>query len=148
MAMEKSMYARLRSTPHRARMQAVGRRDTDVELRLRRALWNAGLRYRTHRCVANTTPDIVFGPVKVAVFVDGCFWHGCPRHYVAPVANVRFWRKKLQRTKARDLRDGDRLAGANWRMLRFWQCEINHALDAVVNSVRATVFSESPYESD
>lgn len=124
---------------HRKRMQAVGRRDTDLEVKLRRALWSVGLRYRVNARVEGVRPDIVFRKTKVAIFVDGCFWHGCPRHYVAPVSNAEFWQSRLQRNTERDVKDSQQLGDAGWRVMRFWGCEVRKELSAAVNAVRETV---------
>lgn len=122
-------------------MRAVGQVDTEPELLLRATLWRTGLRYRLHRRVGRTRPDLVFLGPKVAVFVDGCFWHGCPRHYTAPVHNARFWREKLERNVARDRRNDRDLGNAGWTVVRVWECEIRRELDRVVNAIRMTVRS-------
>jgi DNA mismatch endonuclease (patch repair protein) len=129
-------------------MRAVGHWNTALEMKLRRVLWRAGVRYRTHRRTAGTKPDIVFVGQRVAVFVDGCWWHGCPEHYTAPVHNAAFWRKKLEGNKARDLRDSQALREAGWRVLRFWGCEVNKRVDAVAKTiVRAVRRSGAPRAS-
>jgi DNA mismatch endonuclease (patch repair protein) len=134
---------RTAESPHRSRMQAVGRANTDIEARLRAALRRAGLRYRTNARVEDTKPDIVFQSARVAVFVDGCFWHGCPRHYVAPVGNAQFWRDRLKRNVARDSRDARRLRRAGWAVVRVWGCRVRKELDAVVVRVARTVVGRS-----
>jgi DNA mismatch endonuclease (patch repair protein) len=110
----------------RRRMQQQRRRDTRPELELRRALHAAGLRYRVERPVIpgmRRRADIVFGPAKVAVFVDGCFWHMCPQHATAPKANANWWREKLERNRARD-RESDRLLHEQgWFPVRVWEHE-------------------------
>src|SRR3954470_20696920 len=81
-------------------MSQVGRRDTAPELALRRELHARGLRYRVDRAPVpgvRSRADIVFAPARVAVYVGGCFWHGCPTHGTAPRANARFWSEKLKR---------------------------------------------------
>ncbi|WP_424190409.1 very short patch repair endonuclease [Actinokineospora sp. G85] len=101
-------------------------RDTTVELALRKELHARGLRYRVHRRPlpgVRREADIVFGRVKVAVFVDGCFWHGCPRHVTWPKNNAEFWRAKIEANRTRD-RDTDlRLAGNGWTVVRVWEHE-------------------------
>ena len=124
---------------HRKRMQAVRRSNTDLELRLRQALWRAGLRYRVNTRVEGVRPDVVFTRTRLAVFVDGCWWHGCPEHYVAPVGNAEFWRRRLERNTARDERDSERLRAANWRVLRFWGCEVRRELTRIVDVIRQAV---------
>jgi DNA mismatch endonuclease (patch repair protein) len=110
----------------RRRMQQQQRRDTRPELELRRALHAAGLRYRVERPVLpgmRRRADVVFGPAKVAVFVDGCFWHVCPQHATSPKANAHWWREKLDRNRERD-RDTDRLLREQgWLPVRVWEHE-------------------------
>lgn len=120
-------------------MRAVGQRDTAAEMRLRRAIWAGGMRYRTNLPTAGTTPDVVFTRCKVAVFVDGCFWHGCPQHYKEPVRNAEFWSNRLATNQTRDARDTLRLQSAGWRVLRFWECDIRYNLPHIVEEIRAAV---------
>ena len=80
-------------------MARTGRRDTKPEIELRRLLHDRGLRYRVDRAVlpgARRRGDVVFGTTKVIVFVDGCFWHGCPDHATWPTHNAEFWREKIE----------------------------------------------------
>lgn len=107
-------------------MRGQRRRNTKPEIRLRRELHNLGLRFRLDRQVlpaVRRRPDIVFGPAKVAVFVDGCFWHVCPTHGTSPRANAEWWEEKLASNVARD-RDTDRLLEqAGWLSIRVWEHE-------------------------
>jgi DNA mismatch endonuclease (patch repair protein) len=89
--------------------------------------------------VAGAPPDVVFPRAKVAIFVDGCFWHGCPEHYSAPVNNAEFWRKRLAQNQDRDARDTLRLQAAGWIVLRFWECEIRSDIASVVARVKAAM---------
>lgn len=116
-------------------MRSVRQKDTDAELMLRRALWKAGLRYRLHRRVAGTRPDLCFVSRQVAVFVDGCFWHGCPQHYAAPETNTEFWREKLETNIARDQRNNRDLRKAGWTVLRYWECEVRDELGRVIREI-------------
>lgn len=107
-----------------ARMSRQRRTDTEIEMRLRRLLHGAGLRYRLHvRPVSDLrrTADIVFRPEKVAVFVDGCFWHGCPQHGTMPKRNVEFWQAKIARNVERDEDTRLRLAAAGWAAVQVWE---------------------------
>lgn len=110
-----------------------------MELMLQKALWREGLRYRKHPKVVRSKPDLAFPGRKVAVFVDGCFWHGCPDHYVAPVNNAEFWMRRLRNNQVRDARDDLYLQSAGWTVLRFWECEIVSDLARVVTRVKAAV---------
>ena len=120
-------------------MKAVGRHDTAPELRLRRRLWKNGLRYRKHPRIGGVKPDFAFPGPRVAVFVDGCFWHGCPRHYVAPVGNATFWRMKLRRNQALDRRVTEQLEGDGWAVLRVWECDVNKKLDVIALRIQRVV---------
>ncbi|MFJ6796510.1 very short patch repair endonuclease [Streptomyces sp. NPDC091268] len=117
----------LESTPDtRARMSRQKSKDTRIEVALRRALHAAGLRYRVHRRpikAVRREADIVFGPARVAVFVDGCFWHGCPEHATWPRRNADFWRGKIEGNRARDRDTDARLAEAGWLAVRVWEHE-------------------------
>lgn len=107
-------------------MLANRSRDTKPELVLRSILHAAGLRYRVDRSPlkgVRRRADIVFGPTKVAVFVDGCFWHGCPEHYRLPKTNAEYWGAKISGNKERDQNTDTLLVSAGWLVLRFWEHE-------------------------
>lgn len=109
-----------------ARLARVGRRDTAPEIELRRELHRRGLRFRVDRPVlpgSRRRPDIVFGPARVAVFVDGCFWHGCPDHASWPKTNAAFWREKIETNRRRDRDTDARLAAIGWQVIRVWEHE-------------------------
>jgi DNA mismatch endonuclease (patch repair protein) len=107
-------------------MRACGQKDTAPERALRSALFRLGLRYLVDRRPLpglRRKADILFPSLKIAVFVDGCFWHGCPEHATWPKANGEYWRRKIIRNRERD-KDTDRqLAHANWITLRVWEHE-------------------------
>jgi DNA mismatch endonuclease, patch repair protein len=114
------------STHALRRLQATRQRDTPSEIKLRSALHRLGLRFRLHRPiegVPRVRPDIVFVSAKVAVFVDGCFWHGCPQHGTWPKANNDWWRKKLESNIKRDRRQDAALSAAGWSVVRVWEHE-------------------------
>ncbi|MBD3009161.1 very short patch repair endonuclease [Streptomyces sp. 5-10] len=114
------------SAGNRRNMQAIRSRDTKPEQLVRRLVHAQGLRYRVHARPLQDlrrTADMVFRPAKVAVFIDGCYWHGCPEHYVSPKTNPGYWSEKVAKNIARD-RDTDRfLRLAGWTVLRFWEHE-------------------------
>lgn len=113
-------------------MRANRSRDTKPELTLRRAAHALGLRYKVAARpipAVRRTADMVFTRAKVAVFVDGCFWHGCPQHHRAPTSNGDYWAAKVERNRRRDV-DTDRLlAEAGWLVVRVWEHEdlLDHA---------------------
>lgn len=112
---------RLTKSEQMARVRSQG---TDPELKLRRALWGLGFRYRLRQSLPGT-PDLTFPARRLAVFVDGCFWHGCPDHYVAPVVNAAFWEAKLARNQNRDRTVDAVLQASGWQSLRLWEHEVN-----------------------
>jgi DNA mismatch endonuclease (patch repair protein) len=117
------------SAATRASMQGNRRRDTKPELRLRSVLHARGHRYRVDhpiRPAAGVRPiraDVVFTRAKLAVFVDGCFWHSCPDHGTRPGRNSEYWDAKLQRNVDRDRRYDALLEAAGWSVLRIWEHE-------------------------
>lgn len=111
------------------RMRRVRQRNTGVELELRSALHRLGLRFRLHgRIIPNRTrtADIVLMGVKVAVFVDGCFWHSCPEHKTLPKANRVWWREKLRANVLRDRESNRILRSLGWVVVRIWQHDDFH----------------------
>lgn len=110
-----------------ARLSRVRRSGTKPEVAVRSALHAAGLRYRVDLPVRlpelTVRPDIVFTRARVAVFIDGCFWHSCPEHGNQPRANTGYWLPKLQRNVERDRTVDDALTRAGWRVLRYWEHE-------------------------
>jgi len=116
-------------------MRAVGRFDTEPEMKLRSALWRLGLRYFKNRRIAGARPDLCFPGLRLVIFVDGCFWHGCPSHYSAPKNNAAFWRKKIERNQLRDRKDDESLNASGWTVLRFWECQVSRELEDVIGRV-------------
>ncbi|MGC4761393.1 very short patch repair endonuclease [Micromonospora sp. DT46] len=110
----------------RAVMRANKARDTGPERRLRSLLHQAGLRYRVNARPLRSlrrTADVVFPGAHVAVFVDGCYWHGCPEHYRPARANDQFWREKIDRNRVRDRETDQLLVDAGWTVIRIWEHE-------------------------
>ncbi len=121
----------------RRNMQANRRKDTMPELRLRSELHRAGYRYRVDLRLdlvgARVRPDIVFTRRRVAVFVDGCFWHSCPEHGREPRANTDYWGPKLARNRERDRSITLLLQEAGWTVVRLWE---HVPIDEAVLAVR------------
>lgn len=113
-------------------MSRMPRSSTGPELALRRALHAAGLRFRVHDRRLPGTPDIVFPRARLAVFVDGCFWHGCPAHGVLPKNNRDWWEQKLTGNRERDLRKDGALEKAGWVPLHLWE---HQSIDEMVQLV-------------
>ena len=110
----------------RRRMQSVRQRDTAPERALRSALHRLGLRFRVQRrpiAGLRRFADVVFSRKRVVVFVDGCFWHGCPEHGTMAKANAGFWREKINANRRRDADTDQRLREAGWSVVRVWEHE-------------------------
>ncbi|OBK39015.1 very short patch repair endonuclease [Mycobacterium sp. 1165196.3] len=123
------------------RMSRQRRRDTDAEMVLRRELHARGLRYRVHRPLPGMSrrrADIVFPLQRVVVFVDGCFWHGCPDHKTMPKKNGVWWEAKLRGNIARDRETDTYLRELGWTVVRIWEHEsLECAADRVETAVRS-----------
>ena len=107
-------------------MRGNRNRDTRPEMAVRSAVHALGLRYRVAgRPIAGVrrTADLVFRRRRVAVFVDGCFWHGCPDHFVIPRTHVEYWTAKIERNRERDIETDALLAEAGWMAVRVWEHE-------------------------
>jgi DNA mismatch endonuclease (patch repair protein) len=108
----------------RRRMQNQKRRDTKLEVEIRRRLHVLGYRFRVDfrlEPALRVRGDIVFTRRKVVVFVDGCFWHGCPTHATEPKNNADWWREKLAANVARDRRNRAALTALGWRVVPIWE---------------------------
>lgn len=108
------------------RMAKVRQKGTDAEVALRRELYRIGLRYRVDYEVLKKprrVADVAFPGLRIAIFVDGCFWHGCPEHASWPKQNAEFWRQKIETNRHRDADTNERLRSMGWTVLRFWEHE-------------------------
>lgn len=119
-------------------MARIRGRDTKPEVLLRKELWRRGLRYRL-RCRLPGRPDLVVTKFRVAVFVDGCFWHGCPTHGARPKSNREFWCRKLSRNMERDREVNERLKSMGWKVIRIWEHEVKDDLRAAASRVEAVI---------
>lgn len=128
-----------------ARFRRQARASTGPELALRRELHRRGLRFRINHPVLPGRPDVAFTRAKVAVFVDGCFWHRCPEHGTSPRHNGDWWRDKLDRNVARDRAKDAALADLGWTVLHVWEHEApGVAADRVEAEWRRRVPSATP----
>lgn len=129
------------------RMRRTAQRDNLLERALRSELHRRGLRFRIHRRLlagSRRSVDIVFPASRTAVFVDGCFWHGCPEHGTWPKNNAEWWRAKIISNIARD-RDTDRkLADAGWTVIRVWEHE---TAEAAANRIEVAVRGSTGYRA-
>lgn len=112
------------------RMARTPQKDTSAEMAIRRELHRRGFRYRVDYTVLRKprrTADLAFPKLKIAVFIDGCFWHGCPEHGTWPKQNAEFWRQKIEANISRDEDTNERLSGLDWRVIRIWEHEAPEA---------------------
>ena len=123
-------------------MQGNRSRDTKPELAVRSAVHRRGIRFRVSvrpQPELRRTADLVLRKSRIAVFVDGCYWHGCPEHHTQPATNAEFWADKITRNVERDAETTTYLQQAGWTVLRFWEHEDPESVaDRVEKSVRAS----------
>lgn len=116
-------------------------KDTAIEVALRKALHRMGLRFRIHlRPIKEVRreADIVFTRAQVAIFVDGCFWHGCPTHATWPKNNQEFWREKIEGNRRRDTDTDEKLSDRGWTVVRVWEHESTEsAADRIAALIKA-----------
>ena len=119
-------------------MASIKGKNTEPEIAVRRILWSHGFRYRIHDRTVLGTPDVSNKRRRLAVFVDGCFWHGCPRCYKEPETNRDFWRNKVERNKRRRdvVRDG--LEQKGFRVVEIWEHEVGFP-DVVMGKINAGI---------
>ncbi|WP_285729668.1 very short patch repair endonuclease [Nocardiopsis sp. ATB16-24] len=128
----------------RRSMRANKGRDTRPEWEIRRRVHAAGLRYRVSARPLpdfRRTADLVFSRAKVAVFVDGCFWHGCREHHTVSKTNAEYWSEKVRRNRERDQETDRRLTASGWTVVRIWEHEdpregARRVIDAVRSALR------------
>ncbi|WP_183507762.1 MULTISPECIES: very short patch repair endonuclease [unclassified Mycolicibacterium] len=122
-------------------MQAQKTTGTKIELQVRRGLHSRGYRYRVNRRLLPDhvfRGDIVWSGRRTVVFLDGCFWHGCPDHATAPKSNRDWWREKIQGNRERDQRVDNLLRERGWTVLRFWEHEDSAAIvEAIIQCLPA-----------
>lgn len=121
-------------------MKANRSRNTRPELRLRRALFAVGYRYRVSLMLEvpgrRVRPDLIFTKRRLAIFVDGCYWHRCPEHGRMPSDATGYWHAKLQRNVERDQQINEALSAAGWRVLRIWEhVSLNDAVKSVEDAL-------------
>ncbi|WP_024905200.1 very short patch repair endonuclease [Robbsia andropogonis] len=129
------------------RMAKIRQKGTSAEIALRRELYRRGLRYRVDFKILKKprrVADVAFPGLMIAIFVDGCFWHGCPEHATWPKQNSDFWRQKIEMNRVRDADTNERLRSAGWTVLRFWEHELpTEAADIVAQAVAIGISKRS-----
>ena len=142
--MEEKQYSRDKRspTPKNSKvsevMSANKAKNTKPELLLRKALWENGIRgYRLHYKKVPGRPDIAFAGKKVAIFVNGCFWHRCPHCvHTLPKTNSTFWKEKFEKNVARDAKKVAELEALGWQVLTIWECQVKEDIHNVVTLVQ------------
>ncbi len=122
-------------------MSRVRSRNTKPEILLRKELWRLGFRYRLKNNLPGR-PDIIYPGKKLAIFVDGCFWHGCQKHGSIPKTNTVFWENKIQRNMERDLENTLALEHGGWTVFRLWEHEIKENMPQLVETITASLVSD------
>lgn len=135
-------------TPEQRRknMQAIKSKDTSIEIALRKALWNRGIRYRKNYKLLPGKPDIAITKYKIAVFCDSDFWHGYDWENRSQriMSNREYWIPKIERNMQRDCEVNELLKKEGWTVLRFWEYQIKKELPACVEKIVSTISSYKP----
>lgn len=129
----------LNKEQRRKNMQAIKSKESKLELAVRKELWQRGVRYRKNVRNLMGVPDIAIKKHKLVVFLDSCFWHGCPEHGVIPRRNKEFWESKIKRNIDRDKEVTNYYLLRNWNVLRFWEHEIRSNLKGVVDMIISSI---------
>jgi DNA mismatch endonuclease (patch repair protein) len=106
-------------------MGSVRSKETELEIKFRKLLWAKGFRYRKNSRKYFGTPDIIMSSKKVVIFIDSCFWHGCPLHTRIPKTNKKFWKDKISRNIERDKEVTKYYKRNDWMIIRVWEHDIN-----------------------
>jgi DNA mismatch endonuclease (patch repair protein) len=116
-------------------MASIRSKNTNPEKKVRRSLWASGKRFRMHDKKVFGTPDVSNRSRRIAIFVDGCFWHGCSRCYRPPKTNSAFWKRKIDRNRKRRLLVRDVLKKERFRVLEFWEHEVIKSPESVIAKI-------------
>lgn len=119
-------------------MSRIKQRDSAIEVALRRELWTRGIRFRKNVRIFGT-PDLALRKYRLVVFVDSCFWHGCPRHCRRPKSNRRFWDAKIERNRRRDVKVTRHYRRQGWTVIRFWEHELVRDPKSCADSVCSAI---------
>ena len=117
-------------------MSAVRSKNTKIEINFRKELWRRGYRFRKHYNKLIGKPDIAMVKNKIAIFIDSCFWHGCPHHCRMPHSNRAYWNTKIKRNKRRDREVVKWYKKNHWNIFRFWEHEINNDMSECVQKIK------------
>lgn len=125
-------------------MSRIRGKNTKPEILLRKNLWHSGHKgYRLNYGKAFGKPDICYVGKRISIFVDGCFWHGCPSCYKKPSSNKKYWSEKLKQNKERDMKANIKLKKEGWVVMRFWECQITKEIDKVSQEIKEKIKKQS-----
>ncbi|HEX8230927.1 MAG TPA: very short patch repair endonuclease [Chloroflexia bacterium] len=119
-------------------MRRVKGKNTSLEMKVRSALHRRGLRYRLSYSLPGK-PDLVFVKARIAVFIDSCFWHGCPRHVRMPNSNQEYWQAKIRRNVERDVKTNELYEELDWRIIRVWEHDLKEDFEASITRLQRAV---------
>ncbi len=126
-------------------MSQVRGRNTKLEVTIRKLIWQKGFRYRIEHGLKGK-PDMVFPFYNVVVFIDGCFWHSCPKHYRPPSTNKKFWNEKISKNKERDNKINIHLKKEGWRVIRVWEHDVNKGPEKTANKIIKFLLKKNKHE--
>ena len=124
-------------------MKAVKSRDSKIEVAFRKSLWKLGFRYRKNSVSYFGKPDIILKKHKAVIFIDSCFWHGCPEHLRMPSSNQDYWMQKIEGNKIRDVKVNEYYKKDDWLVLRIWEHDLKHDFQDVVTKTVAMLDSRN-----
>ncbi|MGG2482818.1 very short patch repair endonuclease [Brevibacillus borstelensis] len=116
-------------------MQAVKGKNTLLESKVTKELWHKGLRFRKNVKSLTGKPDVAIKKYKIVMFIDSCFWHGCPLHCKIPKSNVEYWTSKIQRNIQRDLEVNEYYKKIGWNVIRIWEHELKNDFQGTIDKI-------------
>lgn len=116
-------------------MGKVKSSETKLEQQFRRMLWRSGVRYRKNNLNLYGKPDISNRSKNVAVFIDSCFWHGCPEHVRLPKSNIDYWEKKIESNRKRDITVNEHYRSLHWKIIRVWEHQLKKDPEKIVDNI-------------
>lgn len=122
-------------------MSKVRAKDTKLEKLVRSEMWRRGYRYRKNFAALPGKPDMVFPRMNTVVFIDSCFWHGCPKHLRMPKSNVHYWNNKIKRNKERDDATNREYKNSDWQVIRIWEHDVNTSFEGTIRKLAQIIDS-------
>lgn len=129
-------------------MRAIKSSNTFLENRVKKALWNKNLRYRKSEKALFGKPDICFISKKIVIFIDSCFWHGCPEHCRMPHSNIDYWENKILKNKIRDEKVNKYYSENGWVCIRVWEHELKENFDLAISRIEELVKAPNKFRKE